>query len=57
LLANVVAHSHVIARFDAIVLIVRDPRDQFISQMLYHFYDFKVRGDRGTNAPGICSGG
>ena len=28
------------------VLIVRDPRDQFISQMLYHFYEFKARGDR-----------
>lgn len=46
LLANLAKHSHVIARFDAIVLIVRDPRDQFISQMLYHFYDFKIRGDR-----------
>jgi hypothetical protein len=46
LLATLTKHSHVIARFDATVLIVRDPRDQFISQMLYHFYDFKIRGDR-----------
>ena len=36
----------VIARFDPIVLIVGDPRDQFISQMLYTFYDFKIRDDR-----------
>jgi len=46
LLQNLLQHSHVIARFDPIVLIVRDPRDQFISQMLYTFYDFKIRGDR-----------
>jgi len=45
LLADLVEHSHVVARFDAMVLIVRDPRDQFISQMLYYFYDFKTRGD------------
>jgi hypothetical protein len=46
LLGNLVEHSQVITRFDAMVLIVRDPRDQFISQMLYQFYHFKVRGDR-----------
>jgi hypothetical protein len=46
LLGNLVEHSHVITRFDTMVLIVRDPRDQFISQMLYQFYRFKVRGDR-----------
>jgi len=46
LLANLLEHSHVIARFDALVLIVRDPRDQFISDMLYHFYEFKIRDDR-----------
>ena len=28
------------------MLIVRDPRDQFISQMLYTFYGFKIRGNR-----------
>jgi hypothetical protein len=31
LLPDLLEHSHVIARFDARVLIVRDPRDQFIS--------------------------
>ena len=46
LLPNLLEHSHVIARFDTMVLIVRDPRDQFISDMLYFFYDFKIRGDR-----------
>ena len=46
LLPSLLKHSHVIARFDPIVLIVRDPRDQFISQMLYTFYDFNIRGDR-----------
>jgi len=46
LLPNLLEHSHVIMRFDAIVLIVRDPRDQLISDLLYHFYEFKVRGDR-----------
>lgn len=32
-------------RFDRRILIVRDPRDRLVSQLLYNFYDFKVGGD------------
>jgi hypothetical protein len=35
-----------IAKFDRHVLIHRDPRDQFISMLLYLFYDFQLNGDR-----------
>lgn len=36
----------VIAEFDKHVLIYRDPRDQFISMLLYLFYDFQLSGDQ-----------
>ena len=36
----------VIAEFDRHVLIYRDPRDQFISMLLYLFYDFQLSGDQ-----------
>lgn len=32
-------------QFDRHVIIYRDPRDQFISMLLYLFYDFQVSGD------------
>jgi hypothetical protein len=35
-----------IAEFSRHVLIYRDPRDQFISMLLYLFYDFQLSGDR-----------
>ncbi|MEH6590800.1 MAG: hypothetical protein V7746_11105 [Halioglobus sp.] len=35
-----------IANFDRHVLIHRDPRDQFISMLLYLFYDFQLNGDQ-----------
>lgn len=35
-----------IAKFDRHILIHRDPRDQFISMLLYLFYDFQLSGDR-----------
>jgi hypothetical protein len=37
-------NSH-LARFDRHIVIYRDPRDQFISMLLYLFYDFQVSGD------------
>jgi hypothetical protein len=33
-------------RFDRKLMIVRDPRDRLVSEMLYRFYDFLVSGDR-----------
>ena len=34
-----------IARFSHPILIVRDPRDQFVSEMLYEFYKFLLNSD------------
>ena len=35
-----------IAEFDRNVMIYRDPRDQFVSMLLYLFYDFQLSGDQ-----------
>ncbi|MFT5709806.1 MAG: hypothetical protein ACI8QT_000493 [Halioglobus sp.] len=46
LVGRVLPDFDVIAEFDKHVLIYRDPRDQFISMLLYLFYDFQVSGDQ-----------
>lgn len=46
LVGRVSADSARIAEFDRHILIYRDPRDQFISMLLYLFYDFQLSGDR-----------
>ena len=45
LIGRVTAKNHLLEQFDRHVVIYRDPRDQFISMLLYLFYDFKVNGD------------
>jgi hypothetical protein len=39
-------------RFSPNILIVRDPRDQVVSELLYRFYDFKLRHDAAGYAEG-----
>jgi hypothetical protein len=46
LVGRVMPDFDVIAEFDKHVLIYRDPRDQFISTLLYLFYDFQLSGDQ-----------
>ena len=43
LIGRVNADNAPIARFDRHLLIYRDPRDQFLSTLLYFFYDFQIR--------------
>ncbi|MFT4768120.1 MAG: hypothetical protein ACI8RN_001253 [Glaciecola sp.] len=45
LIGRVTKENASLERFDSHVLIYRDPRDQFISMLLYLFYDFQVSGD------------
>jgi hypothetical protein len=45
LVGRVKAENSPLAEFDRHVLIYRDPRDQFISMLLYLFYDFQLNGD------------
>lgn len=45
LIGRVSAENKPIAQFDRHILIYRDPRDQFISMLLYLFYDFQLSGD------------
>lgn len=45
LIGRVKPHQTQLAAFSRHVLIYRDPRDQFISMLLYLFYDFQVNGD------------
>ncbi|WOJ96517.1 hypothetical protein R0137_14885 [Congregibacter brevis] len=45
LIGRVSKENAVLEQFDSHVLIYRDPRDQFISMLLYLFYDFQVSGD------------
>ena len=45
LIGRVGAENSTIHHFDRHVLIYRDPRDRFISMLLYLFYDFQVNGD------------
>ncbi len=46
LVGRVMPDFDVLADFDKHVLIYRDPRDQFISMLLYLFYDFQLSGDQ-----------
>jgi hypothetical protein len=45
LIGRVSAQNEDLQRFDRHVLIYRDPRDQFLSMLLYLFYDFQLNGD------------
>ena len=45
LIGRVKAENTPLHDFDRHVLIYRDPRDQFISMLLYLFYDFQLSGD------------
>ncbi|WP_439107243.1 hypothetical protein [Congregibacter sp.] len=45
LIGRVTMDNAILECFDSHVLIYRDPRDQFISMLLYLFYDFQVSGD------------
>ena len=45
LVGRVKAENTPLRDFDRHVLIYRDPRDQFISMLLYLFYDFQLNGD------------
>ena len=45
LIGRVTSKNHCLAQFDRHIVIYRDPRDQFISMLLYLFYDFQVNGD------------
>lgn len=45
LIGRVKAANAPVADFDRHVMIFRDPRDQFLSTLLYLFYDFQVSGD------------
>lgn len=45
LIGRVTRENVLLERFDRHVLIYRDPRDQFISMLLYLFYDFQLSGD------------
>jgi hypothetical protein len=46
LVGRVMPDNDVIPSFDKQVLIYRDPRDQFVSMLLYLFYDFQLSGDQ-----------
>lgn len=45
LVGRVSAAQRVLSDFDKHVLIIRDPRDQFVSMLLYLFFDFQKSGD------------
>lgn len=45
LIGQVAAANPQLPAFDRHVLIYRDPRDQFLSTLLYLFYDFQEKGD------------
>lgn len=45
LIGRVSSANRLLAEFDRHVLIYRDPRDQFLSMLLYLFYDFQLSGD------------
>ena len=46
LIGRVTATTARVEEFDRNIMIYRDPRDQFISMLLYLFYDFQVSGDQ-----------
>jgi hypothetical protein len=45
LIGRVTSKNHRLEQFGRHIVIYRDPRDQFISMLLYLFYDFQVNGD------------
>jgi len=45
LIGRVTSKNEALGRFERQVLIYRDPRDQFISMLLYLFYDFELSRD------------
>jgi hypothetical protein len=45
LIGRVTSKNTLLGDFDRHILIYRDPRDQFISMLLYLFYDFQEKGD------------
>lgn len=45
LIGRVTSANQLLRKFQRHVLIHRDPRDQFISMLLYLFYDFKLNND------------
>jgi hypothetical protein len=45
LIGRVSSANTLLSGFDRHVLIYRDPRDQFLSMLLYLFYDFQLSGD------------
>jgi hypothetical protein len=46
LIGRVTKETRCLIEFDKHVLIYRDPRDQFVSMLLYLFYDFQLSGDQ-----------
>ncbi len=45
LIGRVTSKNELLRRFEHHIVIYRDPRDQFISMLLYLFYDFQISGD------------
>jgi len=45
LIGRVTSANSLLSRFERHILIYRDPRDQFISMLLYLFYDFQLSAD------------
>ncbi len=45
LIGRIKADNAPVSRFDRHLLIYRDPRDQFLSTLLYFFYDFQIQGN------------
>lgn len=46
LIGRLSSEDTLLRQFDKHVVIYRDPRDQFVSMLLYLFYDFQVSGDQ-----------
>ena len=46
LIGRVKSENHILNSFDKHIMIFRDPRDQFVSMLLYLFYDFQLSGDQ-----------
>jgi hypothetical protein len=47
LIGRVSSCNELLKQFQRHIVIHRDPRDQFISMLLYMFYDFQLSGDKG----------
>jgi len=45
LIGRIKAENQPVSSFDRHLLIYRDPRDQFLSTLLYFFYDFQIQGN------------